>query len=693
MRGTPSLDVEHGVGRLLDATRRRGTRLFVGLGLTLLAALLSLGQHRVPEIEALDRVLYDATVRLFVHHSHDDRIAIVDIDEASLARHGRFPWPRDLIATLIEELSDRQGARVIGLDIVMSEPERNPIDPLLPLADEEARTVLRRIAPRLDRDRRLAEALSHRSVVLGYYLTSDREGHRSGELPQPMFGREARSLIDVAALRFDGFGGNLGMFMRSAAAAGYFNPIIDEDGKVRSVPLLAELDGELYESFSLAVARTYLGEATVTLRPGELVLEGKTGAAIATVDDRTAAWMPFFGFGGPSAGSFDYYSASDVLSGNIKPGTLHGKIVLVGTTSPGLVDSRPTPVASTFPGVELHANLVRGVLDGRLPHVPESAPGMGAIVCSVIGVGLTLGMTWMGALGSLGVAGLMAFALVTTYGAWYSQLGWIVPIGPALVLIAVLALWMIVAGYIAEGRARRQMVRLFSEYLPPELVRRLARDPARYRTEGDLREMTVVFADLSGFTGIAERLPPSELRQLLNNFLTAMSAEVFNHGGTLDKYIGDAVMAFWGAPLADDRHAEHAVECGLAMLRAMDRVNRECDRRGWPRLSVGIGINTGPMRVGDMGSSLRRAYTVIGDAVNVAARLQELSKLHQHRIIVGERTVDAVRKSAGAGSMIGFEPLGPAQLHGRQYQVEVFAVHEVLDPGVAATGGTRSALA
>jgi len=366
------------------------------------------------------------------------------------------------------------------------------------------------------------------------------------------------------------------------------------------------------------------------------VLFTPRGATAIPVGEALTTTVQYRGTGGPDGGAFRYVSASDVLAGSVAPALLKGAIVLVGTTAPGLNDIRATPVNAEFPGVEVHANLIKSILDGRFKARPDYALALELVQILLFGVLLA------GALAVLPPAGVMLVTLgaltLTIALNLYLYAVRDVVLGGAMVLLLIVALFIVnlAWGYFFEVRKGRALVARFGEYVAPELVAEMADNPQRYTMDGENRELTVLFADVRGFTAISEQLSPAALREYINAYLTAMSQDIRDsHGGTLDKYIGDAVMAFWGAPVAFPDHASRAVASALLMQQSAARLNGGFAARGWPPLRIGIGLNTGPMHVGDMGSRIRRAYTVMGDSVNLAARLEGASKRYGVGIVAG----------------------------------------------------------
>jgi len=632
----------------MTALRRiRLLRALNGLAFVLLLAGHDAGLQKIDTLAAIDRQVYDTRQRK-ASPAADPRIVIVDIDERSLAERGRWPWPREQVAALNDLIFERGKPAVVGYDTLFAEPQR----------DGGAG------------DAALARSLSGRPSVLGYYLSSDRGGRASGQLPPAVFDRSAASASGLSLIHTDGFGSNLPILAGAAAAQGFFNPFvgggIDVDGTIRALPLLAVHGDDVQESFAVAVLRQYLGSAVVMADAEQLRISGERGQVTVPVSVGYTAMVPFAGRGGPSGGRFRYLSATEVLDGRVDWSLLRDRIVLVGTSAPGLTDLRATPVSEVFPGVEIHASLVAGALDGKILSRPAEAGAGAAVITLASGGVLAVVLPLLGPLGTVAASLVALAAIVGGNAVAYWSYGAVLPLAGPLVAIMVLAVFNLLLGYLAEGRARRAVVRLFGEYISPALVEQMARDPVRWRAaQIASREITILFADIRGFTRMAESMDPTALHDYLNTVLTAMTDVVHRHGGTVDKYIGDAVMAFWGAPLDDPRHAEHAVAAAIAMQDEARRLSADFLMRGLPPLAIGVGVNSGIAQVGDMGSAARRTYTAIGDPVNLAARLESLTKQYEVPIIVGEATARACPERQ-------FEELGPVQIQGRTDRVRVY---------------------
>jgi adenylate cyclase len=656
------------------------------LGLVL--GLLFLGHaarfYQIPLVSVLDAFIYDARLRLTMPRGVDDRIVILDIDEKSLAEGGRWPWSRDKMATLLDRLFDHYGIAALGFDVVFAEPDNSSgLKSLEGMARREFKddaafqATLKGLRSTLDYDRRFADSMKDRPVVLGYYFTNQDSAQTSGKLPEPVLPSGTFKGRNLAITSWKGFGANLPEYQENAATAGHFVPLVDFDGVSRRVPMLVEYDGAYYESLSLAVVRLLLGSPPVT--PGYadddgasrhyaglewLDLETQRGTVRVPVDESAATLIPYRG----PQGSFRYLSIADALKKRLPVDALKGKIVLVGTTTPGLMDLRATPVAATYPGVEIHANLIAGMLDGDIKLKPAYVLGAEVLMIVLCGLALAFLLPLCSPLWSTVLAG-GALAAATGLNLLLWQSGLLLPLASTLLMISALYALSMSWGYFVESRSKRQLTGLFGQYVPPELVDEMARDPENYSMEGRNEELTVLFSDVRSFTTISEGLDPKELTQLMNQYLGAMTEVIRRHRGTLDKYIGDAIMAFWGAPVADPTHARHAVLAALEMQRELRKLDEPFKARGWKPLHIGVGVNTGIMTVGDMGSPVRQSYTVMGDAVNLGSRLEGITKQYGVGIIVGETTreqvpdvvfreLDRVRVKGKDEPVAIYEPLG-----------------------------------
>ena len=639
---------------ILGYLTRHSVRIGLGFALVALMLVNALGGLKLDFVQRLESYAYDLRLQWTMSHSLDKRIVILDIDEKSLQQQGHWPWPRNRLARIVDLLFDHYKIDVLGFDVVFAErDESSGLKNLEALARHELRAdhafkrALDKLRPQLNYDEVFANSLKNRRVALGYYFRHDgQQAEHVGLLPAPALDRGSFDLSSVGAVTASGYAANLPELQHGAMAAGFFNssPLVDRDGVLRRTSLLQMYEGALYETLGLAMARLALRERAIELgyaseEKDAVALEFiKLGRRSIPVDMDVAALIPYRG----KQGSFPYVSASDVLQRTAPADILQGAIVLVGTTAPGLKDMRTSPMQESYAGVEVHANLLAGILDGNVKERPAYTLGLELVLLLAVGGLLALSLPalsplWASALTMGLAAALAAFNL----SVWQSA-NLVLPIASLLLLIAGLFVFNMAYGFFVESRGKRMLAGLFGQYVPPELVAEMAKNPEAFTLAGESREMTILFSDVRGFTSISEGLDPRQLTQLMNEFLTPMTHVIHRHRGTIDKYMGDAIMAFWGAPMPDPQHARHALMAALDMIASLDAMNERFKTKGWPPLNIGVGLNTGEMAVGNMGSEFRLAYTVMGDAVNLGSRLEGLTKEYGVQIIVSEYTRAAV---------------------------------------------------
>jgi len=442
----------------------------------------------------------------------------------------------------------------------------------------------------------------------------------------------------------------------------------------------------IYESLSLAIAATHLNDITLPIFVDSSSWMGDypplEGLELAgrpiPIDPQGAVLVPFRG----PAGSFPYISIGDVISGTVEdPSQLEGRIALIGATAPGMEDLRTTPFGSIYPGVEIHANVIAGILDSNFRWEPAYTAAAEMITVAAFGLLTALLLPLLSpVISTLVTIAVTGAALAFNYYMWTVELH-VLPL--AMTLYTLFAIYTInmLFGYFFETRSRSHMDNLFGQYVPPDLVKEMSRDPEHYSLASQKRELSVLFTDIRGFTTISEGLEADELSHLMDEYLTPMTRIVHEGHGTIDKYIGDAVMAFWGAPVFHPHHADQAVGAGMAMLVALKKLNVDFAKKDWPEIRIGVGVNTGMMSVGNMGSRFRRAYTVLGDAVNLGSRLEGITKMYGVDFVVSEHTahsagryayreLDKVRVKGKDKPVTIMEPLGleeelPREVHDR----------------------------
>ena len=664
----------------------RGLRwgaLLLGILITLSLAGYHLLQGRYDQtslIKRLDYLLYDWRFNLLNSDEHfarsDANIVIVDIDEASLYAEGRWPWPRDKLATLTRNLTDA-GAVVIAYDILMSEPQENPTRRLQLQArqegDEAMADALAPFVERTEYDQQLANTFASIDVVMPF-LFHEQATTRTGQLPAPVYSLSPEQAERLLAVQAQGYTGALPVLQDAAVGAGFIVPAIDGDGVLRSAPLVTQYEGALYPSLSLATGLAYYFIEGIDLSVARYNDQLDVIDWLQFADQRIRTdvagrvLIPYLG----EQGQFPYLSATDVLNQRIEQGVLDNALVLIGTSSVGLADLRTTPVGTQFPGVEIHATLLNALLAGDFPYTPDIAHTLTALILLILGVIYSVISSRIGPLGLVSATLILLAVLVGLNFYFWQQQKVALPLASSLLLTIGLSALHLLQGFLGERQTKQRISSVFGQYVPQAHIDHMLAHPNEFGFAGETRDMTVLFSDIRSFTTISESLDATELKDLLNRYFTPITESIFNHQGTIDKYVGDMVMAFWGAPLKDPDHARHALEAAVDMINTLQTLNPELNRLGYPTIDVGIGLNTGPMNVGDMGSHFRRAYTVLGDAVNLGARLEGLTKFYGVKILVGPdtfaaiddwvfRPIDRIRVKGKLEPVSVYEPIAPRE--------------------------------
>jgi adenylate cyclase len=571
----------------------------------------------------------------------EHKIVILDIDEKSLAREGRWPWSRHKLADLVTILTE-YGAVVVAFDVVFSEPERNPVSEVNQhLSDNKIYWEIPKYWLEIaDGDKNFSRHINDMDVVLGYFF-QDQINIQVGQLPPPSYTLTKEQKNRLVSISKPGYAANLALLQQAAAGAGFVSTFADVDGVIRRSPLVIRHGDALYPSLSLATVMSYLFVnnielETLPLGSVDVMTSIIAGGQKARTDVNGQVIIPFRG----KQKSFPYLSVTDVLQKKIDSAALSGAIVLVGTSAIGLADLRATPVGTQYPGVEVHANIIQSLLSGEFPYRPEWEAGLTLSILVFLGALLSL---WLPKLGPVSSVALSVLTLTTIIsGNFYL---WHVyrldlPVASMVLLTLALTLLNLAYGYFRENASRRLLKGMFNQYVPQAHIERMLSDPDAYQFTGDSKELTVLFADIRSFTTISEHLSAADLKAMLNQYFTPITKIIFDNEGTIDKYVGDMVMAFWGAPIEDEHHAQNGILAALEMQRMTKEISADFMARGLPEIKIGVGLNSGIMNVGDMGSSYRRAYTVLGDSVNLGSRLESITKFYGAEILVGERTVE-----------------------------------------------------
>lgn len=626
------------------AKRFRAGPLFPGVAALLV--ILVLQAIGIPAFGRIGDLFFDAYQRAAPREVRDAPIAVVAIDEESLRKVGQWPWPRTEVGRLLERLHEA-GAAVIALDVVFAEPDRTSPGALaarLPRADPALVAAIRALP---DNDALFAQSVGRTPVVAGYFLTPDRA---PGRIVAKGGIAVSGSPPDAALRSYGGAIVSLPPIQQAASGTGFLTFAPDGDGIIRRVPLLARAQGEIVPALSVEALRVAQGGGSVMVKTsdgsGNMPGGGEVGVTALKVGDFTVPttragemWI-HYPPAGSSAGGRGVVPAWQILAGALTPREMErlfsGKIVFVGASAVGLHDLVATPVQDRELGVNLHARAAEQMLLGQFLTRPDWAPGLERALVLLFGIVLLVALPRLGAVKGAALGFVLAAAALA--GSWlaFAQARFL--LDPTWPLAAILAVYLAVTvlTYWIEERRRSHIHRAFDHYLSPELVKRIADDPGQLQLGGEEREMTVMFADIRSFSSLSERLAPTEITRFLIGFLTPMCDVLLARKATIDKFIGDGILAFWNAPLDDpDQHA-NAARAALEMTARLRQVNA-APPQPWPgEVRIGIGLNSGPCCVGNIGSESRLSYSLIGDTVNLAARIEPLTKRYGVEIALGE---------------------------------------------------------
>ncbi|MBP5856701.1 adenylate/guanylate cyclase domain-containing protein [Marivibrio halodurans] len=593
------------------------------------------------------------------------KVVIVDIDEKSLARIGQWPWPRTVVADLIAALRD-YGVGVIGFDVVFAEPDRTSPGRIAETLRGAGPEVTGQLKALPSNEEVMAETMRTMRVVMGQASSNSAAVTAPTETAKYTSVRAHLGTLGATdtdprqyLFRKPTLVHNLEVLEGSASGLGFFSVEEEVDGVVRRVPLVMEIAGVVKPTLSVEMLRVgFSGNSIVTVvDPGgmhEIRLQTPGGNFPIPVDGRGRLWVYYAepdNFNTPNNSGRLYISAADILDGTVPKERLQGTLALVGTSAVGLLDIRATPIEPRLPGVEVHANILENILEQNFVRYPFTMVLWEMIAIFVAGVALIVFVPRVGPVVTL--AGLLVAGGGIAATSWYLFIEEKIfldvsyPAGMVFAVYAVLAF----SNYARDAAEKRQVRGAFSQYLSPDLVEQLAENPDQLRLGGETKKMTLLFCDVRGFTTISEsfRADPQGLTRLINRLLTPLTNEILTRQGTIDKYMGDCIMAFWNAPLEDERQEAHACEAALAMFASLEALNeerrKEAEEGGFTflPLNIGIGINTGECVVGNMGSDQRFDYSVLGDAVNLASRLEGQSKSYGVGTVIGDGTAASVR--------------------------------------------------
>ena len=623
--------------------------------LVLLVGSAALRRHDPNIVQQWRQLTFDTYNRKFPR-SPGNGVIIVDIDEDSLRRHGQWPWPRPLIAQILDVLH-QMGAKVVAFDMVFAEPDRTspsliaenlPQTPKMQLVAQALKTLP-------DNDQVFAEKIAEVGNVVTGFVASDQPTPHDPILKTAFFKEGINPDVERFIIKKRYFAASLPALVNSAAGNGSFTPSHEHDGIIRSVPMLIGqkfLDERVVMHPSLSLEALRVAQKKVVFKVksfGEKTQKGYGIQSISVGDYKIPT---------DEQGNFKVYYAGHrqdlyvpawkVLTRQLEPDFVKDKIVFVGASAIGLLDLRASPLNAVLPGVEIHAEIVEQILDGKFLKRPAYSDGAEIFIIIVVG----LLIIFLAPFINTGTLALLVAALIVGGGVGalyaYQFYGYLIDfVYPSLSIVTIFILSSILTNLRSEME-RREVRDAFSHYLSPELVEELAGHPDMLKLGGEVRELSVMFTDIRNFTSLSESMDPAELIRLMNDFLTPMTSCVLNNRGTIDKYMGDAMMAFWNAPMDDPDHARHACIAALQMLAALGVLNKslqvvaEENNRVFKELRAGVGIHTGECSVGNMGSKQRFAYSALGDTVNLASRLEGQTKNYGISVMISEE----VRKQA-----------------------------------------------
>jgi adenylate cyclase len=599
-----------------------------------------------PMVEGLQYKVFDTFQRLRPRTYTPQPITILDLDNETLAKLGQWPWPRTLLADLTTRLHEF-GVASVAMDIVFAEPDRTSPKNLLPLWKKNA-SVAHALEQLPDHDTLFAEAIGKAgNISTGFILTDPSTG---GENSKPI----AKAGYAIAGddplpyiVNYPRVVKALSIFEEKQAGSGAINNIPDIDGIIRSVPLVVRMGETLYPSLAMEALRTAQGASGYVIKTvgasGEQGFGEQTGITaikngdfVIPTDSLGRIWVYYTPYVKER-----YIPLWEVMEKDFDPARLKGHMILIGTSASGLRDIRATPLSPATSGVEVHAQLLEQILSGEYLARPDWIGGAEIVLMFVAGLILIIVMAFSSAIGGaiFTTITLVAAGAVSWYGFTEYHL-LIDPVTPGLAIAIVYLACSLVQHVLAE-KERGEIRNAFGHYMSPALVEQLVSNPEKLTLGGEDKELTLLFCDIRGFTSISERLDAQSLTTLLNRFLTPMSDIILSQNGTIDKYMGDCIMAFWNAPLDDSNHAINALLSAQGMLRALNQLNSELRAEGGDNaitIDIGIGLNTGRCSVGNMGSKQRFDYSALGDSVNLASRLEGLCKTYGVTTIIGEAT-------------------------------------------------------
>jgi adenylate cyclase len=655
----------------------RWTILASGIAITLLTAGLYV--FKPVYLNILEYKLYDVFLQKAYSKNKIDSVAIVDIDEYSLERFGQWPWPRYRVALLLQKIN-MAGALAVGLDILFAEPDgTSPVVLQRSLKRDLNVDVQFTGMPEglMDNDQIFANVLQKGPYVLGYSFAFEKSDIKiKNFLPpdlnavvirEPEAKKAYKYLFEAAEIIPP-----MPVFSQSVAHSGFMNTITDKDGVLRRTPLFISWHKKLYPHLSLATLlsafKDKISDPVIKITSGGIE-SMKIGKTVIPLESNGAMLLNYRGPGN----TFPYISAGKILEDKISNSELQGKIIFLGTSAAGLKDIRVSPLDQVFPGVEVHATVVDNILSNDFIHRPDWTPGLELICVLFWGLITTVFIGWAGAALTLPITFFLAISAL--YGSLWALKDlkiWVSPFFPLVVVILNFSILNMQKFWLSE-RKKKFFRSAFSKYVSKAVVDQLAENPEKLSLAGEEKNVSILFSDIRGFTTLSERLTPSQVTLLLHDYFTPVTQIIIKNYGTHDKFIGDAVMCFWNAPVDVDKHERLAVNAALEMLNSLPDLNKGFEEKFGIHLAIGIGLHSGRCRVGNMGSDDIFDYTIIGDNVNLASRLESLTKFYGVQLIVSETMLKDLSKDIIA------QELDLVRVKGKDKPVRIYTVYSPLN--------------
>ncbi|MDO6447057.1 adenylate/guanylate cyclase domain-containing protein [Colwellia sp. 1_MG-2023] len=679
-------------------------------GLIITLIVISLGFIAVKDVQEffqrIEGILYD--IRLLATlpetpRKFDENVIIIDIDEKSLAEQGRYPWSRSKISQLVDNLM-ASGVVVVAFDIVFPEPEDNPVDLIIANNHDLNSPFVEKITslkPSVDADLKLSNAITNAEVVLGMMfddekttnspdITDSQDIEQTENLSSNIVWEFPKNAVSDIA-QFNKVLKNIDVLNKNASGSGFINSVPESDGFIRKASLVIQYQGKLYPSLALEAARVYtLSDQINTeseLNNNHYWLQSLSfGEHKIPTNEKGQILIPFKG----AQKSFTYISATDVIENRVPTEKLEGAVAFIGTSAIGLADLRATSVGIQYPGVEVHANVFEGLMHPEIiPVEPDTTLAIQFILLFITGLVLSFLMNNQGPMRIFYICFAALFThLALNWSLWFF-FKVSLPQSQILLIIIWLTLYFGSVGFFLENYRRKHIKGVFDQYVPPAYIDKLLATGKGISLTPERRVMSVLFADIRDFTQLSENFSPDELSEFINEYLSENTRIIFEKQGTIDKYVGDMVMAFWNAPLDDEQHEVHAVDTALAMIATTQAMSKKFKTRGWPAINIGVGVSTGDMIVGDMGSTYRKAYTVLGDEVNLGSRIESLTKFYGVSILISEQTyqavvkqgmlcrqVDTIRVKGKQKPTTIYEPIGAKEQQSKEMCLTVEKHHE-----------------